>query len=91
MMGLEMESKEEWYARRMDSLTTTRKLFHVVVVLGMGAAAGVTGCSGDDTTGQNDAAAPADASKDQNATVDAAPKPDGSATADACAGWAPCC
>jgi len=75
----------------MEPLTTTRKLFHVVVVLGMGAAASVAGCSSGDTTGQNDAAAPTDASKDQNANVDAAPKPDGSAAADACAGWAPCC
>jgi len=75
----------------MDPLTTTRKLFHVVVVLGMGAAAGVAGCSSDDTTAKQDAAAPTDAAKDQSATVDAAPKPDGSVTADACAGWAPCC
>lgn len=75
----------------MDPLSTTRKLFHVVVVLGMGSAAGLAGCSSDTTTGQDAAVTPKDASKDQSSTSDAAPLPDGNTTADACAGWAPCC
>lgn len=77
----------------MEPLNSTRKLFHVVVVLGMGTVTGVgvAGCSSDTTTDKDAAVTPQDAAKDTSATVDAAPKPDGSTTADACAGWAPCC
>ncbi len=86
-----MSFEKWWYARGMEPLDSTRKLFHVIVVLGMGTAAGVAGCSSDTTTEKDAAVTPQDAAKDTSATVDAAPKPDGNTTADACAGWAPCC
>jgi hypothetical protein len=74
----------------MEPLSPTQKLFHVVVVLGIGAAA--TGCSAGTSTGGQDASVSATDGAAGDASGDASLLPDGgSSGADACAGWAPCC
>jgi hypothetical protein len=83
----------------MESLSASKKLFQVVVVVGMGASLGASGCSsssGPATGTDAEATDTGGGMKHDGATHDAvthpdAPVADTSTPTDACAGWAPCC